>query len=57
MENIGSYIDDSPEPEQLPAQPEIDPVWTSSRTARQIYALGEVEKVALLVQIMHSAHG
>ena len=24
---------------------EIDPVWTTSRTARQIYALGEVEKV------------
>ncbi len=27
---------------------EIDPIWTSSRTARQIYALGEVEKVHLL---------
>jgi hypothetical protein len=26
---------------------EIDPIWTSSRTARQIYALGEVEKVCL----------
>lgn len=25
---------------------EIDPIWTSSRTARQIYALGEVEKVS-----------
>lgn len=24
---------------------EIDPIWTTSRTARQIYALGEVEKV------------
>lgn len=24
---------------------DIDPIWTSSRTARQIYALGEVEKV------------
>lgn len=23
----------------------VDPIWTSSRTARQIYALGEVEKV------------
>ncbi|OCH90061.1 hypothetical protein OBBRIDRAFT_731540 [Obba rivulosa] len=23
---------------------DIDPIWTSSRTARQIYALGEVEK-------------
>jgi len=23
---------------------EIDPIWTSSRTARQIYALGDVEK-------------
>ncbi|EPQ60151.1 hypothetical protein GLOTRDRAFT_101998 [Gloeophyllum trabeum ATCC 11539] len=29
-------------PEQ--ATSEIDPVWLSSRTARQIYALGEVEK-------------
>ncbi|KZP28943.1 hypothetical protein FIBSPDRAFT_947339 [Athelia psychrophila] len=28
-----------------PGEPqEIDPIWTSSRTARQIYALGEVEK-------------
>ncbi|KIM88749.1 hypothetical protein PILCRDRAFT_62071 [Piloderma croceum F 1598] len=28
-----------------PSDPyEIDPIWTSSRTARQIYALGEVEK-------------
>ena len=25
---------------------EIDPIWTSSRTARQIYALGEVERVS-----------
>lgn len=24
---------------------EIDPIWTTSRTARQIYALGEVDKV------------
>ena len=24
---------------------DIDPIWTTSRTARQIYALGEVEKV------------
>ncbi|PFH52310.1 hypothetical protein AMATHDRAFT_74358 [Amanita thiersii Skay4041] len=24
----------------------IDPIWTTSRTARQIYALGEVEKVS-----------
>ena len=24
---------------------EVDPIWASSRTARQIYALGEVEKV------------
>jgi hypothetical protein len=23
----------------------IDPIWTTSRTARQIYALGQVEKV------------
>ena len=27
---------------------EIDPIWTSSRTARQIYALGEVDKVLCL---------
>ncbi|CAL1694222.1 unnamed protein product [Somion occarium] len=38
-----------PEPQtrQSPEQPdptEIDPIWMSSRTARQIYALGEVEK-------------
>lgn len=26
---------------------EIDPIWTSSRTARQIYVLGEVEKVRM----------
>ena len=26
---------------------EIDPIWTSSRTARQIHALGEVDKVWL----------
>lgn len=25
---------------------EIDTIWTSSRTARQIYALGEVEKAS-----------
>ncbi|OJA15958.1 putative protein 43 [Rhizopogon vesiculosus] len=31
-----------PDNEQDPS--EIDPIWTSSRTARQIYALGEVEK-------------
>lgn len=30
---------------------EIDPIWTSSRTSRQIYALGEVEKVPLLVDM------
>jgi hypothetical protein len=28
-------------------QSTIDPIWTTSRTARQIYALGEVEKVVL----------
>ena len=26
---------------------DVDPIWMSSRTARQIYALGEVEKVRL----------
>lgn len=30
---------------QMDVDSEIDPVWASSRTARQIYALGEVEKV------------
>ena len=27
---------------------DIDPIWTTSRTARQIYALGEVDKVQCL---------
>lgn len=27
---------------------DIDPIWTTSRTARQIFALGQVEKVAFL---------
>jgi hypothetical protein len=31
----------SPEDEMV----NLDPIWTSSRTARQIYVLGEVEKV------------
>ncbi|KAI6153981.1 hypothetical protein BKA82DRAFT_4096004 [Pisolithus tinctorius] len=30
--------------EQRTPEDAIDPIWTSSRTARQIYALGEVEK-------------
>ncbi|KAK0456124.1 hypothetical protein EV421DRAFT_30733 [Armillaria borealis] len=35
-----------------PTQPDttttdIDPIWTTSRTARQIYALGQVEKVSI----------
>lgn len=34
---------------------EVDPIWTSSRTARQIYALGEVEKVWL--NILHGQTG
>jgi hypothetical protein len=35
---------------QQPTQSEhgIDPIWTSSKTARQIYALGEVERVSEL---------
>ncbi|KAF9245712.1 hypothetical protein BU15DRAFT_85414 [Melanogaster broomeanus] len=32
------------EPSEHDPSLEIDPIWTSSRTARQIYALGEVEK-------------
>lgn len=27
---------------------EIDPIWTTSRTARQIYVLGEVDKVCII---------
>ena len=34
---------------------QIDPIWASSRTARQIYALGEVEEVSLLEHIHHQA--
>ncbi|TFK41912.1 hypothetical protein BDQ12DRAFT_677371 [Crucibulum laeve] len=30
--------------EQEANAPDIDPIWTTSRTARQIYALGDVEK-------------
>lgn len=33
-----------PDDHDHPDEP-VDPIWTSSRTARQIYALGEVEKV------------
>jgi hypothetical protein len=33
------------EPEDQEASA-VDPIWTSSRTARQIYMLGEVEKVS-----------
>ena len=47
------YLDSDPEtlsnmtttPEQDADGVEIDPIWTTSRTARQIYSLGEVEKV------------
>ncbi|KAF8665394.1 hypothetical protein AX16_000413 [Volvariella volvacea WC 439] len=31
-------------PHQEPEDTEIDPIWTTSRTARQIYVLGQVEK-------------
>ncbi|KAL0951715.1 hypothetical protein HGRIS_008391 [Hohenbuehelia grisea] len=35
---------------------EIDPIWTTSRTARQIYALGEVEKdITKLLQLAASS--
>ncbi|KAJ3789999.1 hypothetical protein GGU10DRAFT_304077 [Lentinula aff. detonsa] len=37
---MNQATEQSPQPEV----PEIDPIWTSSRTARQIHALGEVEK-------------
>lgn len=41
---------------------EIDPIWTTSRTARQIYALGEVDKARTkgksnpLAHSLHSGH-
>ncbi|KAF9075008.1 hypothetical protein BDP27DRAFT_1381047 [Rhodocollybia butyracea] len=35
---------DTSEQPQLPDVFDIDPIWTTSRTARQIHALGEVEK-------------
>ena len=31
---------------------EVDPIWMSSRTARQIYALGEVEKVGVSASLV-----
>ncbi|GJE86282.1 mediator of RNA polymerase II transcription subunit 11 [Phanerochaete sordida] len=41
---------------QNSAEPNIDPIWTSSRTARQIYALGEVEKdISRLLQLAASS--
>ncbi|KAG1757070.1 hypothetical protein EDB19DRAFT_2033276 [Suillus lakei] len=43
-----------PPPIQENDPSEIDPIWTSSRTARQIYALGEVEKVS---RIIHATWG
>ncbi|KAK7465337.1 hypothetical protein VKT23_005316 [Stygiomarasmius scandens] len=33
-----------PPPQVEHSETEIDPIWTTSRTARQIYALGQVEK-------------
>lgn len=39
----------SPMNDQQPPDPsEIDPIWTTSRTARQIYALSQVEKVRVV---------
>lgn len=42
---------------------EIDPIWTTSRTARQIYALGEVDKaringyrIVFLLAQLHLGH-
>ncbi|KAJ3773683.1 hypothetical protein FB446DRAFT_516815 [Lentinula raphanica] len=37
---LKTLMDQSPHPELT----DINPIWTSSRTARQIHALGEVEK-------------
>ncbi|KAF8224674.1 hypothetical protein L208DRAFT_1310058 [Tricholoma matsutake] len=43
-------------PEQDADGVEIDPIWTISRTARQIYALGEVEKdITRLLQLAASS--
>ncbi|KAJ3851298.1 hypothetical protein EV368DRAFT_43438 [Lentinula lateritia] len=39
---MNQVSEQSPPPEVL----ELDPIWTTSRTARQIHALGEVEKVS-----------
>lgn len=46
LERLHSIFMSQPEErrEHEPSE-EIDPIWTSSRTARQIYALGEVERV------------
>jgi hypothetical protein len=33
-----------------PVVSDIDPIWTSSRTARQIYSLGQVEKVRIRIR-------
>ncbi|KAJ8084702.1 hypothetical protein PM082_003478 [Marasmius tenuissimus] len=39
-------LDSAPQQPKVEPRPlsEIDPIWTSSRTARQIFSLGEVEK-------------
>jgi hypothetical protein len=46
-----------------PDSSEIDPIWTTSRTARQIYALGEVDKARMKLSVvshpfvhLHSGH-
>lgn len=39
---MNQVSEQSPPPEVL----DLDPIWTTSRTARQIHALGEVEKVS-----------
>lgn len=44
--DVNRHDQPQPEPKHQPVlEPEIDPIWLSSRTARQIYALGEVDKV------------
>lgn len=42
--NLPLTMDIDPQPDPLTDAP-IDPIWTASRTSRQIFALGEVEKV------------
>ena len=39
-----------------PVEEEIDPIWLSSRTARQIYGLCQVEKVSIRYHRLRPTH-